>query len=108
MPTLVYFLSLSQQGAQGTSIAAMLPPIGILAAFNYHKAGAINWKFALIIAATFVLGGYLGSDVDFNVDMQQFAKVERGINPYSAIERVVAPTTTDCVVSGCTEDDVIT
>jgi uncharacterized membrane protein YfcA len=63
VPSLVYFLSVSQFGAQGTSIAAMLPPIGILAAFNYYKADAVNWKYALIIAVTFVIGGYIGSKI---------------------------------------------
>ena len=61
VPSLVYIMSLNQFGAQGTSIAAMLPPIGILAAYNYHRADAINWKFALIIGISFVVGGYLGS-----------------------------------------------
>jgi uncharacterized membrane protein YfcA len=63
VPSLLYLLGLSQFGAQGTSIAAMLPPIGILAAYNYHRADAVNWKFALVIAITFVLGGYLGSKI---------------------------------------------
>ena len=63
VPSLVYLLSFNQFGAQGTSIAAMLPPIGILAAFNYYKADAINWKYALIIAVTFVVGGYIGSKI---------------------------------------------
>jgi uncharacterized membrane protein YfcA len=66
VPSLVYFLTLNQFGAQGTSIAAMLPPIGILAAYNYHRADAINWKYALIISATFIIGGYLGSKLTIN------------------------------------------
>lgn len=61
VPALVYFLSVSQYQAQGTSILLMLPPIGIMAAYNYHKAGQLNWKFALIIAIAFIIGGYLGS-----------------------------------------------
>lgn len=61
VPCLVYFMGLSQFEAQGTSLAAMLPPIGILAALNYYKADVIDVKFALIIALTFVFGGYLGS-----------------------------------------------
>jgi len=61
IPCLVYFLSLSQFEAQGTSIATLLLPIGILAAYNYHKADVINWKYALIIALTFIIGGYVGS-----------------------------------------------
>tara|TARA_B110000503_G_scaffold139814_1_gene229130 strand:- start:4145 stop:4528 length:384 start_codon:yes stop_codon:yes gene_type:complete len=61
VPALVYLLGVSQQSAQGTSIALMLPPIGILAAMNYYKAGSLNVKYALIIAVTFIIGGYLGS-----------------------------------------------
>jgi uncharacterized membrane protein YfcA len=61
VPGLVYLLSLSQFSAQGTSIAAMLPPIGILAAYNYYRADAVDWKYAIIISIAFVLGGYFGS-----------------------------------------------
>lgn len=66
VPALVYMLGINQFSAQGTSIAAMLPPIGILAAFNYYKADAINMKYALIIGLTFVVGGYLGSKLTLN------------------------------------------
>ena len=61
VPALVYLLGISQQSAQGTSIALMLPPIGVLAAMNYYKAGSLYVKYALIIAVTFIGGGYLGS-----------------------------------------------
>jgi uncharacterized membrane protein YfcA len=37
IPAMVYFLGVDQRMAQGTSIAIMLPPIGLLAAFNYYK-----------------------------------------------------------------------
>jgi uncharacterized membrane protein YfcA len=63
VPALVYFLGLSQHSAQGTSLALMLPPIGILAAMNYYKAGNLNIKYALIIATAFIIGGYFGSKV---------------------------------------------
>jgi uncharacterized membrane protein YfcA len=61
IPALVYFLGISQFEAQGTSIAIMLPPIGILAAMNYYKKGYVNWQYALIIAAFFIVGSYFGS-----------------------------------------------
>lgn len=61
VPALVYFVGLSQHAAQGTSLALMLPPIGILAAMNYYKSGMLNIKYALIIAIAFVIGGYIGS-----------------------------------------------
>jgi len=63
VPTLVYLLGLSQFSAQGTSIAALLPPIGILAAMNYYKADAMNIKYAVIISCAFIVGGYLGSKI---------------------------------------------
>ena len=34
VPALVYFIGLDQHTAQGTSLAMMLPPIGIMAAIN--------------------------------------------------------------------------
>ena len=61
IPALIYLLHMSQYEAQGTSLGIMLPPIGLLAAWNYYKAGALNLKFALIIAAAFFIGGYFGS-----------------------------------------------
>ena len=61
IPALVFILGLSQHEAQGTSLAMMLAPIGILAAYNYYRAGFINIKYALILMVVFILGGYLGS-----------------------------------------------
>ena len=61
VPALIYILGMGQFEAQGTSIAVMLLPIGILAAYNYYKADQLNIPFALVIAATFVVGGYFGS-----------------------------------------------
>ena len=61
IPLLIILLDLSQHEAQGTSLAVMLPPIGILAAINYHKAGFVKWEYAMIIAITFIIGGYFGS-----------------------------------------------
>jgi len=63
IPALIYFLGMNQLQAQGTSLAVMLPPIGMLAAWNYFKAGHLNISYALIIAASFIIGGYLGSKV---------------------------------------------
>ena len=63
VPALVLFMGMSQHNAQGTSIGLMLLPIGLLAAYNYHKEGSLNVKFGLIIALAFVIGGYFGSKV---------------------------------------------
>jgi uncharacterized membrane protein YfcA len=61
VPMLVYFLGFTQLQAQGTSLAVLLLPVGILAVYNYHKAGNVNIQYALVIATTFIVGGYVGS-----------------------------------------------
>jgi uncharacterized protein len=63
IPALVYFLGVDQHTAQGTSVAIMLPPIGLFAAYNYYKAGQVNIWYAVIIAMAFMVGGYFGSKI---------------------------------------------
>ncbi len=67
IPALVFILGLSQHDAQGTSLAFMLPPVGILATWNYWKAGHVDWKIALVLSATFVVGAYFGSQLSINI-----------------------------------------
>lgn len=75
IPALVFFLGLTQQMAQGTSLAVMLPPIGIIAAYNYYQAGQVNLKFALILAATFLVGSYFGSKLAINIPQPVLKKI---------------------------------
>ena len=35
-----------------TSLAMMLPPVGILAVMQYHKAGEVHWAYALVLCVT--------------------------------------------------------
>jgi len=63
IPAMVFLLGFSQQMAQGTSLAVMLPPIGIFAAYNYWKAGHVNIIFALVLAVAFMIGSYFGSRI---------------------------------------------
>jgi len=67
IPALIYFLGLNQLEAQGTSLAVMLPPIGILAVMNYHKTGNINLTYGIIIALTFIIGGWVGSKMALKI-----------------------------------------
>jgi uncharacterized membrane protein YfcA len=68
-------MGLSQTTAQGTSLAVMLPPIGIFAAYNYWKAGEVNLKFALILAVTFIVGSYFGSKWALNLPQALIKKI---------------------------------
>ena len=61
IPAMVYVMGMGQHEAIGTSLAVMLPPIGLFAAYNYYKEGYINLKFALIMAAAFMVGSFFSS-----------------------------------------------
>jgi len=75
VPALVYLLGFSQATAQGTSLAMMLPPIGVLAAYNYWNKGMMDIKAAMIIAVVFVIGGYFGSKLAVNLPQATLKKI---------------------------------
>ena len=68
IPLLMLWLGLDQITSQGTSIAVLLPPVGILAAFNYYQNGNVNVNYAIIIAIAFIFGGYFGSKIALYVN----------------------------------------
>lgn len=67
VPALVFLFGLSQESAQGTTLALMVPPVGILAAWTYYKHGYVDVKVAVLICLGFLIGGLLGSR--FAVDL---------------------------------------
>lgn len=60
VPALLYFFHLDQHTAQGTSLAVLLPPTGLLAFIQYYKAGHVNVGLAITIALGVLAGGYFG------------------------------------------------
>ena len=75
VPALVYFMSMSQHDAQGTSLAVLLLPVGILAVYQFYNAGHVDIKSALMISLTFVVGGYIGSKIAISIDQTMLKKV---------------------------------
>jgi hypothetical protein len=75
IPALVFLLGISQQTAQGTSLAVMLPPVGIIAAYNYYKEGQVNIKFAIVLALFFLVGSYFGSKIALNLPQAVLKKI---------------------------------
>ena len=61
IPTLVLLFGMSQHLAQGTTLALMVPPIGLLAAWTYYKAGFVDLKIAALICLGFFVGGLVGA-----------------------------------------------
>ena len=60
VPILLFFFKMNQKLAQGTSLAILLPPTGILAFLSYYHRGQADLKLGLVIAAGVLLGGYFG------------------------------------------------
>lgn len=67
VPALVFFLSLTQHQAQGTSLFVLVMPVVILGLLNYWKSNNVNWQFGLIIAIAFAIGGYFGSKLSLKI-----------------------------------------
>jgi hypothetical protein len=63
VPALVFFFGFSQLKAQGTTIALMIPPIGLLAAWTYYQKGYVDTRVAVLVCLGFVVGGLVGANV---------------------------------------------
>ena len=63
VPALIYWAGFSQHKATGTSLAVLLPPIGLAATFEYWRHGNVDVKAAAILAATMFAGSWLGANV---------------------------------------------
>ncbi|MEI6093629.1 MAG: sulfite exporter TauE/SafE family protein [bacterium] len=68
LPVLIYALGMEQHLAQGTTLAMMLPPIGVLAVWNYYKHGYVDFKVAMLICLGFLIGAFFGSKMAVNMD----------------------------------------
>jgi hypothetical protein len=60
VPALILWFGFNEHTAQGTTLALLIPPIGILAVLSYYHKGYVDIKTAIIICIGFVIGGYLG------------------------------------------------
>jgi uncharacterized membrane protein YfcA len=63
VPALIFLFGLSQHQAQGTTLALLVPPIGLLAAWTYYSQGYVDLKIAAFVCAGFFLGGLLGARI---------------------------------------------
>lgn len=61
LPILIYGFKMHQKLAQGTSLAVLLPPTGILGFLEYYRAGDADIKLGLFIATGIVGGAWLGA-----------------------------------------------
>lgn len=79
MVPLLILVGFTQHQAQGTSLAAMIPPVTLLAVLQYSKAGHVDWKMALVISATFIIGGLFGSKLAVAINEQLLKRIFGGL-----------------------------
>nr|WP_321238623.1 sulfite exporter TauE/SafE family protein [uncultured Tolumonas sp.] len=68
VPALMYLLGFSQKLATGTSLAILLPPVGIAAVWEYYRHGNVDLRAALIIALMVLVGSWLGARIATQLD----------------------------------------
>lgn len=61
VPALIYWAGFSQHKATGTSLAVLLPPIGLAATLEYYRHGNVDLKAAVILATTMFVGAWGGA-----------------------------------------------
>lgn len=75
VPALIYLLGFSQFSAQGTSLALLMFPVGILGVIQYYKQGYVNFSVVLILAAGFLAGSFLGSKISLSLNQETVKKI---------------------------------
>ena len=88
VPALVWLLGYTQHQAQGTSLAVLMLPVVFLAVRNYYKAGMIDPKVVLVIAAAFVIGSYFGSKWSLALPMETVRKIFGGVTLLIALKLI--------------------
>lgn len=94
VPGLMFLFSFTQQEAQGTSLAAMIPPIGIFAAMVYYKNGDVKIPVAAAVAGGFMIGAYLGAQFVNRVPVAWLQLAFGTLLLYVGFRFVFAPQTT--------------
>ncbi|KUG22341.1 hypothetical protein ASZ90_007880 [hydrocarbon metagenome] len=75
VPVLVIIFGLSQKTAQGTTLALLVPPIGILAAWTYYKQGYVDFPIAGLICVGFIFGGLIGAKLATSISNQTLERI---------------------------------
>jgi len=68
IPALVFFFGFSQKMATGTTLAMLLPPIGILAFWEYYRSGYSDIRAAGLLIAGFLIGSFAAARFAMTLD----------------------------------------
>ncbi len=78
VPALIFLLGASELTAIGTSLAALIPPVGLLGAAEYFRDGYMNIRWALTIALGLFIGAWFGAKIMIGLPPQQIRRIYAG------------------------------
>lgn len=61
VPALLFMARMTPLGATGTSLGALLLPVGALGAYEYYRNGNLDIRASLLLAFGLFLGAYFGA-----------------------------------------------
>lgn len=67
IPGLMYIMGFNQITAQGTSLAVLLPPVGLLGFLEYYRKGNVNIIAGILICITMFIGAKYGGNFANNL-----------------------------------------
>lgn len=79
VPALVFFFKFTQHTAQGTTIAMMIPPVGILAVLTYYRYGMVDLRAAALLCIGFLAGALIGARLATGMQTMMLEKFFGGI-----------------------------
>ncbi len=91
VPALIFLGGFTQQRAQGTSLVALLAPVGIFGLINYYRAGQADMASGLWIALGFLGGAFLGSKVALALPPETMRRVFAGFLIVVALYMLFVP-----------------
>jgi uncharacterized membrane protein YfcA len=62
VPSLAFLAGFTQERAVGTSLAVLLPPVGLAAVLRYYRSGSVDIKAALWVALGLFVGAWFGAE----------------------------------------------
>ncbi len=74
VPFLIVTLGFAQKKAQGTSLVALLAPVGLLALTEYYKSKNVDFKIGGFLALGFVVGAWGGSKIAVGLSDEMMRK----------------------------------
>ncbi|HVE98733.1 MAG TPA: sulfite exporter TauE/SafE family protein [Mycobacteriales bacterium] len=90
VPAMVFFLGYSQKTATGTSLGALILPVAALSVIQYAKAGHLEVRTSLLLAAGIFIGSLAGAKVALGTGDQTLRRLFAVLLVATAVRLVVA------------------